>query len=551
MTDSDAPKPDQTKPASGTTDRSANLHEAGPAVAENGLTEPVEAQDGLDQGPLNEPQAALDIMTALCHEFGLLGTSPQSADASSPSHPANQDAGLSQPGETAFEIIQRFLFDDPGRPGSTTPRPNFNDAIPDPTSVIAGTAQTNSPPGKPSNSEAPAMNNPFFDTSSTGETSTQAQWGVTITNRDGSSTDLNGPVIADDMFRTSMPRLSGNTSDATGDPDWTISMAQGHPLSAGRTSAQTAVGARLVADDLPQSLKGWRLRVGQSADAQSELSVSVPTSAPSQLRALMFDSTAKDDAQNRVSEVPVYGGGPLALHLEQSVGSIASGTVPNLALIRLIFADRAPIPVQFEYTGTLPSPIVGGNILAGPNYTIPFRVQITPPSEGDKGASLVALVRYDQETGFNVTAQLLTEARTCTPTAILTCAGQSDNSACKAASMVSNSNGRLETCLTGLATSPDEGDLAQYGFVLTDPATITTQTDAKPDATASTAKTGTSKDSSPTADASTKGAASDPDSSTDKSGSSDTGNATAKSSGRAAKGSSSNTDNNNSTKGGT
>ncbi|WP_412558449.1 hypothetical protein [Thalassospira sp. MIT1370] len=536
MTDSDAPKPDPAKSASSPSDGSSNLHEAGPAAAEKGLKEPTEASFAPQPGPLNEPQAALDIMTALCQEFGLID-SPAINSPGGSSRPANPKSGqISEPGETAFEIIQRFLFDGPGTPRSGAPKPNFNSAIPDPTHVIAQAAQSPRTTGRTGNSEASAMSSSFFDSTTSSESTSQAQWGVTIINKDGSKTDLQGAVIADDMFRTAMPSLHGNASSDADTPDWTITMAQGYPMSSGRTTAQTAIGARLIADESPESLKSWKLHVGPSADAQSELSVSVPTSVPSQLRALLFDSSAQDDTLPQTSEVPVYSGGPYALHLEQAVGSIPGDAAPNLALIRLIFADRAPIPVQFEYTGTLPSPIVGGNILAGPNYTIPFWVQITPPSEGDKGASLVTLVRYDQETSFNVTAQLLTDTRSCTPTAILTCAAQSDNAACKAASMVSNNNGRLETSLTGVAASPTEDDLATYGFVL--PSSTDDTTPAKP----ASAKTGGTKAGGASSDGS---ADQDAPASGEDTGSD--GSASTKGSSRTTKGSTPN----NSTKGGT
>ena len=65
MTDSDAPKPDPAKSASSPSDGSSNLHEAGPAAAEKGLKEPTEASFAPQPGPLNEPQAALDIMASL------------------------------------------------------------------------------------------------------------------------------------------------------------------------------------------------------------------------------------------------------------------------------------------------------------------------------------------------------------------------------------------------------------------------------------------------------------------------------------------------------
>ncbi|MDG4721752.1 MULTISPECIES: hypothetical protein [Thalassospira] len=549
MTNSDAPKPDPAKPTATTQDQGTVLPEDGPAMAEKGLSEPTEP----GQTSNSEPQDALDLMTALCHEFGFVSSTSSTVPASPATQPARS-------GETAFDIIARYLFETSGPTRTASPSPNFNDVIPDATTILAQAMR-----GSPSNSEAPTMNSPFFEASSSSDSTSSAQWGVSITNMDGSTTDLNGAVIADDMFRTAMPKLQGNsapspdagnstTTTPDAGPDWTITMAQGQPLSPGRTRAQTAIGAQLVAGNVPESLKNWRLHVGPSTDAQSELSVSMPASMPSHLRALMFDCTAKDDAQAQMSEVPVYGGGPYALHLEQSIGSISSSSVPNLALIRLIFADRAPIPVQFEYTGPLPSPVVGGNILTGPSQFIPFRVQITPPSEGDKGASLVVLVRYDQETSFNVTAQLLTEARTCTPTAILTCGGQSDNTTCKAASMVANGNGRLETSLTGLASNPAEADLTEYGFI--QPHFPTSDTD---DGNSGTAKpkpplpisTSPSTDNSDSSDSADKSDNPDSPDSTDEADSQTTSAPSTKPAPRQTKTAGNNSSNTNNTKGGT
>lgn len=257
----------------------------------------------------------------------------------------------------------------------------------------------------------------------------------------------------------------------------------------------------MVASTTPDALNKWSVRVGPSADAQSELSVSLPESVPSMMRAMLFD-TSRDANSPQVSEVPLYGGGPYALHLEQSIGNPVSGSEPNLALIRLVFADRAPIPAQLEYVGSLPSPIMSGSIVTGPNNTIPFWVQITPPSEGDKGAGLVILVRYEQEASFDVTAQLLTENKTCTPTAILSCSAQSDNSACRAASMVANSSGRLETSLTGLADSADDSILEKYGFILPAPPASSDAKSATDDTNTDDGKTNSdgAKPSSPTTD---------------------------------------------------
>lgn len=485
MTDNDAPKPDQTNAKTGTPDPTstdaAATTEAKPAAAEGSMNEPIEPTVGTE--PQNAQQAALDMMAALCRDFGLTGTNPTAA-----SNPSALPGQLDQPTETAFQIIQRYLLDG-GEPHAPT---NGYDSVSEPIFGFHHPEYDYSPTTSDLY-EAHAMNNASSDTSA-------AQWGVRTTHSDGSTTELNGPVISDDMFRTAMPSLQGKATGDAGDPDWSITLHQGPPLAPGRTNAQTAIGARMVASSTPDALNKWSVRVGPSADAQSELSVSLPESVPSMMRAMLFD-TSRDANNPQVSEVPLYGGGPFALHLEQSIGNPVSGSEPNLALIRLVFADRAPIPAQLEYVGSLPSPIMSGSIVTEPNNTIPFWVQITPPSEGDKGAGLVILVRYEQEASFDVTAQLLTENKTCTPTAILSCSAQSDNSACRAASMVANSSGRLETSLTGLADSPDDSILEKYGFILPAPPA---SSDAKAASTTTSDDSKTNSDgakpSSPTTD---------------------------------------------------
>ncbi|WP_156111587.1 hypothetical protein [Thalassospira australica] len=450
MTDSDAPK--QGK-ANAKSDATQNAPEASAADAENNLQEPTEPL-----AAASPEQAAMDMMAALCRDFGL------------PEVTANQSAtedAQQQPTETAFQIIQRFLLD--GNASTPTPTANLNaeihEAYGDP-----GSRQTGHSDATPTTQ------------------GTDPQWGVTTTHSDGSTTDLSGPVIKDDMFRTAMPSLQGKTTAGASDPDWLISMTQNAALSPMHTPAQIAVAARLCATDVPQSLRKWCLHVGPSSDALSELSVSLPSSQPSHLRAVVFDTTLEDTSGTHLSEVPTFSGGPYAIHLEQTVGATSSETTPNRALIRLVFADRAPIPVELEYVGALPSPVVAGTILIGPNHTIPFWVQITPPAEGDNGAGLVVLVRYDRETGFDVTAQLVTDAKASTPTAILTCSAQSDNSACRAASMIANSSGRLETSLTGLSDIPDENDLEKYGFML--PAVVSNSDTSSPTGTKSGSSVG-------------------------------------------------------------
>lgn len=437
-----------------------------------------------------EHQDALDVMAALCREYGLeelapgllhsssLFPDPATSPASSGSTP--QDSGTqvhqpihgfdAEPQETAFSIIQKFLFDrDPNAPDANPNQAGLDGHIPDPASVLAKSMQS-SPQTRADQQKGPDMTQSSEASSTPSYDSAAAQWRLTTTRPDGSETDLAGAVISDDMFRTAMPQLQGKDSSDADVPDWTINLAQCLPLAAGRTSAQTAISAKLVALDTPALLGGWCLSVGAnggaSAGVQSELEIAVPKTSPSQLRALLFDTTVADQAQEPYSEMATYGGGAYALHLEQTIGDVPSGTTPNLALIRLIFADRPAVPAQLEYVGTLPSPTLRGTIPISPTHAIPFWMQITPPSEGDKGAGLVILVQYDQEVSFNVTAQLLTSSKSCTPTAILNCSGQSDNSACRAASMIANANGRLETTLTGLATAPTQDELAGYGFCL-------------------------------------------------------------------------------------
>ncbi|MBP3127417.1 hypothetical protein [Thalassospira sp. ER-Se-21-Dark] len=515
MTDSDAPKPAKASTkSSANSDNGQPSSEAGAADAENNLREPTEAPDAI-----SSEQAAVDMMAALCRDFGLPGF--EQAASGSQTQPSQQ----SQPMETAFQIIQRYLLDG----GTSSPTPTTASA---PTEGYTGPLETMDP-WYSTDSGSAATNTQ----SGTPGSSTDAQWGVTTIHADGSTTDMTGPVIRDDMFRTAMPTLQGKADTTADTPDWAISMEQGYPLSPTKTSAQTAISAKMLAPDVPKSLCKWSLHVGTSTDAQSELSVTAPNAAPSQLRALLFDAIDADGAAPQMSEVPIYGGAPHAIHLEQTVGATGSEATPDVALIRLIFADRAPVPIHLEYVGTLPSPIVAGNVVVAPNSSIPFWVQITPPSEGDKGAGLVVLVRYQAETSFDVTAQLMTQARTSTPTAILSCNAQHDQSACRAASMISDSRGRLETCLTGMPTDPEVADLKKYGFL---PPAFMLDADKSSTATATTPATATAPKSNAAAKTSDPGDADDGDADS-SSNTSSSGNA--KSSPSTAKGKSANTGN--------
>lgn len=460
-----------------------------------------------------EHQNALDVMAALCREYGLEELAPDLLNSSSiytghtgsrsgASTSASPSPGTNrnEPTETAFSILQKFLFEGDAGMSSAPQSSGLDGHIPDPVSVLAKSMQSNNTQrahqqpdpqanqrkGSDMNQSSEAASTPSYDSAS-------AQWRLTTTQRDGSETDLAGAVISDDMFRTAMPHLRGKNGGVTGaerdhksdtdQPDWTIDLAQRRPLAAARTHAQTAIGAKLTATDTPTMIQDWSLSVGEKASPHAELATGVPASAPSHLRALLFDTTVTDPAHETYSETASYGGGPYALHIEQSIGTVAPDTLPNLALIRLIFANRPAIPAQLEYIGPLPSPILRGVIPVSASLCIPFWMQITPPSEGDKGAALVILVEYNQETSFNVTAQLLTSSKSCTPTAILNCTGQSDNSACRAASMVANSNGRLETSLTGLANAPTPAELAEYGFRVTVVKPVVTPDPTVPSAT--------------------------------------------------------------------
>ncbi|WP_417830056.1 hypothetical protein [Thalassospira sp.] len=445
MTDSDAPKSNKTS-ADNTSKIGPNNPETGPAEAEKNLQEPADSRMAG-----SSEQAAMDVMSALCREFGIPDFSQT---------PAGTPDQRPQPMETAFQIIQRYLLGGDVSDAPQNPVPGHDSApsVSDLTDEFSELDPWHNPPLQ-NDPQATNTANP-----DQGPHGAQIQWGVTTTHGDGSITDMHGPIIGDDMFRTAMPSLHGCKDQQADTPEWSIRMEQGHPLSPTRTSAQTAIAARLTARETPQSLRKWSVHVGSAPDAQSELSTTVPAVAPSQLRAFLFDTIHGDDSASQLSEVPIYGGEAHALHLEQTVGSPNSDDAPDLALIRLVIAGHAPVPIELEYTGPLPSPIVAGNVAINPDHSIPFWAQITPPGQGDRGAGLVLLVRYAPDAGFDVTAQLLTKARTSTPTAILTCNGQSDHAACRAASMISDSRGRLETSLTGIPDQPDVGDLEKYGF---------------------------------------------------------------------------------------
>ena len=225
MTDSDAPKPAKASTkSSDNSDTGQPSSEAGAADAENNLREPTEGPDAI-----SSEQAAVDMMAALCRDFGLPGFE-QGASGNQPAQ-----SQQSQPMETAFQIIQRYLLDG----GTSSPIPSA------PTEGYTSPLE-NMDPWYSTDSGSAATNTP-------GNT-TDAQWGVTTIHADGSTTDMTGPVIRDDMFRTAMPTLQGKAATTADTPDWAISMEQGYPLSPTKTSAQTAISAKMLAPDVPKSL---------------------------------------------------------------------------------------------------------------------------------------------------------------------------------------------------------------------------------------------------------------------------------------------------------
>ena len=123
-----------------------------------------------------EHQDALDVMAALCREYGLEELAPGLLHSSSlfpsPTSPASssstpQDSGTqvhqpiygfdAEPQETAFSIIQKFLFDrDPNAPDSRPNQAGLDGHIPDPASVLAKSMQS-SPQTRADQQKGPDM----------------------------------------------------------------------------------------------------------------------------------------------------------------------------------------------------------------------------------------------------------------------------------------------------------------------------------------------------------------------------------------------------------
>ncbi|RCK32679.1 hypothetical protein TH9_13285 [Thalassospira xiamenensis] len=408
---------------------------------------------------------------------------------------------------------------------------------------------------------------PASPTRGMSSTSGPQSYRVDLIREDGRTTRLEGIVTYGDLYRPLLPELSGNTQNAD-ISDWSITLDQLPNPGPSGSDTDAIVTARLDAAEIPADIRQWSLSVGPQNINTARLALDIPATLPSLTRASIIGGLPSSEwhmvaatlaagaestdtgTQIRESTEPVA---PASLGMDQQLGSPDSMQEPYIATLRItsaITSTPASIPVQLQYTGTLPSPILQGDVPLTTETSLSLRMQVIAPTDGKSGATLVALILRGAASGFSVTAQLRGDQKISTPTAILGCVDPGQDTECRAESMIANATSSLQTSLISITDAPDDDGLAAYGFVLPAPSgdddtdnTVQAEKVAKADDPAPTppAKTPPAKGKSKAASPDTTTATDDTDGAKnvdDAAGSSDTGGTTDNNTGKPDKGAS-------------
>lgn len=331
---------------------------------------------------------------------------------------------------------------------------------------------------------------------------------VDLIRDDGRTTRLEGSVTSGDLYRPLLPELSGNTQNAQ-TPDWSITLDQLPNPGPTGSDTDAIVTARLDAAEIPVDIRQWALSVGPQDINTARLALDIPATLPSLTRAsiigglpssewhMVAASLATGDSPTSTDAKPVA---PASLGMDQQLGTIGSTQDPFIATLRItsaITSTPVSIPVQLQYTGALPSPILLGDVPLSTETSLSLRMQVIVPIDGKSGATLVALILRGAASGFSVTAQLRGDQKISTPTAMLGCIDPGQDTECRAESMIANANSSLQTSLISITDAPDDDGLSAYGFVLPEQSGTDCTTDApptdKPDKGTSTTKSATAK----------------------------------------------------------
>lgn len=336
-------------------------------------------------------------------------------------------------------------------------------------------------PSMPSPPQSSPTTSSSSSSSSTANTSTSEpgpqSYRIDLTRDDGRNTCLEGTVTYGDLYRPLLPELSGNAKDAKA-PDWLITLD--HQPSPAPTNADTdtIVTALLKADEIPADIQQWSLSVGPQNINTARLALNIPADSPSFTRASIIgnlptaewhiaaSTLAASDAEPSPDDEPLA---PASLCMDQHFGSPDTSQAPFVATMQItsgIANASVSLPVQLRYCGTLPSPILQGDIPLTKQASLSFRMQITPPADDKDGACLIALILRDDTPDFSVTAQLRGNQKISTPTAMLGCNDPAQGTECRAESMIANATTSLQTNLICIPKTQAYVSLATYGFVL-------------------------------------------------------------------------------------
>ncbi|WP_404421272.1 hypothetical protein [Thalassospira australica] len=388
--------------------------------------------------------------------------------------------------------------------GTTPPDPAPSSATPSPAMTDKAATTATAPVGDRTGggddsgdaSPAPAAPPHDMPRNSDPTTSTPTEPGpqsyrVNLVRDDGRTTRLEGTVTFGDLYRPLLPELSGNAQNAK-TSDWSITLDQLPSPGPTSSDTDTIVTAKLDAADIPADIRQWSLSVGPQNISTARLALDIPATLPSLTRAsiigglpssewhMVAASLATGDSPAIPDTEPAA---PASLGMDQQLGSPDSTQEPFIATLRITSAIASPpasIPVQLQYAGTLPSPILQGDVPLTTTTSLSLRMQVIAPTDGKSGATLVALILRGAASGFSVTAQLRGNQKISTPTAMLGCVDPGQDTECRAESMIANATSSLQTSLISITDAPDDDGLAAYGFVLPAPSDSDNTADASP-----------------------------------------------------------------------
>ncbi|UKV12927.1 hypothetical protein L6172_12765 [Thalassospiraceae bacterium SW-3-3] len=505
------PRPSSTSPAPDPSNTAASSDNPGPLDGLSGHT-PLQGQNLIEyamqkiEQALGQPMQAVPPLSSYGYdEYGNLtttaGTASPAPTSASAAPPAAENAAPNTPTATATNDAPT---DTDGSVSDLASEELSSGFIPSDDTTVASASPT------------PGMS---------GASGPQS-YRVDVIRDNGRTTRLEGIVTYGDLYRPLLPELSGNAQNAD-ISDWSITLDQLPNPGPSGSDTDAIVTARLDAAEIPADIRQWALSVGPQNINTARLALNIPATLPSLTRASIIGGLPSSE-WHMVAATLSSGGGsadtgtpipdtaepvaPASLGMDQQLGSPYSTQEPYIATLRItsaITSTPASIPVQLQYTGTLPSPILQGDVPLTTETSLSLRMQVIAPTDGKSGATLVALILRGAASGFSVTAQLRGDQKISTPTAMLGCVDPGQDTECRAESMIANATSSLQTSLISITDAPDDDGLAAYGFVLPAPSG-----DDDTGNTVQAAKPAKADDPTPTPPAKGKGKTASPDTTT-------------------------------------